>query len=240
MQTRGLEAFGRKVTSTASHLIAPLDPTGSTHYQQAMGEVTKQLRRPTLQRSMFSMARTTPTDMVRSRLSANEIQHRALSYVPDALLRDIPEDGNSYSLFQGFQASYPDISEKDKKHRRKVSRGRKLIEESRVDPNSPQAVQKLRKEKAAMMHEFEMLEVRKNMASSEIRDIDNKIANLAGMRSIVLDRLAGYEQDEAILEHDSKLDPAPCMSSAGTDMAQSWTSRTVWRRPRSWSLRLRR
>ncbi|KAF3767787.1 mitochondrial division protein 1 [Cryphonectria parasitica EP155] len=203
MQTRGLEAFGRKVTTTASHLMGPLsDPTTSGHYHQAMGEVSKQLRRPTLQRSMFSMAKTTPTDMVRSRLSTSEIQHRALSYVPDALLKDIPEDDNSYSLFQGFQASFPDYTELGKKHRRKVSRGRKLIDEGGVQPDSPQAVQKLKKEKAAMMHEFEMLGIRKNMASSEIRDIDNKIANLAGMRRIVLDRLANFEQEEAILEHD--------------------------------------
>lgn len=206
-QTRGLEAFGRKVTTTASHLIGPLsDPTNSAHYQQAMGEVSKQLRRPTLQRSMFSMAKTTPTDMVRSRLSTSEIQHRALSYVPDALLRDIPEDDNSYSLFQGFQATFPDFTEEGKKHRRRVSRGRKMLEDGRVDPNSPQAVQKLQKEKATMLREFEMLGIRKNLSASEIREIDNKIANLAGMRRIILDRLANYEQEEAVLEHDSKAD----------------------------------
>lgn len=204
MQTRSLEAFGRKVTTTASHLIGPLDPTAHPQYQQAMGEVSKQLRRPTLQRSMFSMAKTTPTDMVRSRLSTSEIQHRALSFVPDSLLQDIPDDNNSYSLFQGFQASHPDLTDEGKKHRRKVSRGRKMIDDGHVDPSSPHAVQKLKKEKAGMMHEFEMLGIRKNMASSEIRDIDNKIANLAGMRRIILDRLANYEQEEAILEHDSK------------------------------------
>ena len=55
-----------------------------------------------------------------------------------------------------------------------------------------------------MLHEFELLGVRKNMASSEIRDIDNKIANLAGMRKIILERLAGLEQEEALLEHDSR------------------------------------
>lgn len=225
MQTRGLEAFGRKVTTTASHLIAPLDPTQSSHYQQAMGEVSKQLRRPTLQRSMFSMAKTTPTDMVRSRLSTNEIQHRALSFVPDALLRDIPDDGNSYSLFQGFQASYPDLTDVGKKHRRKVSRGRKLIEEGRIDPNSPQAVQKLQKEKAAMMHEFEMLGIRKNMASSEIREIDNKIANLVGMREIILDRLANFEQEEAILEHDSRSERALLGAGELANVDQSWTWR---------------
>lgn len=48
-----------------------------------------------------------------------------------------------------------------------------------------------------------MMSIRKNMASSEIREIDNKIANLNGMRKIVLERLAGLEQEEALLEHDS-------------------------------------
>lgn len=206
MQTRGLEAFGRKVTTTASHVLGPLsDPTAHQHYQQAMGEVSKQLRRPNLQRSMFSKARTTPTDLVRSKLSATEIQQRALSYVPDSLLQEIPDDDeNNYSLFQGFQATFPDFTDDGKKHRRRVSRGRKLIDDGRVDPDSPHAVQKLQKEKAAVTRDFEMLGIRKNMASSEIREIDNKIANLMGMRRIILDRLAGLEQEEAVLEHDSK------------------------------------
>lgn len=205
MQTRGLEAFGRKVTTTASHIMGPLaDPTTHQHYQEAMGEVSKQLRRPNFQRSMLSKARTTPTDLVRSRLSATEIQQRALSYVPDSLLRDIPEDDNNYSLFQGFQATFPDFAETGKKHRRRVSRGRKLIDDGRVDPDSPHAVQKLQREKDAMTRDFETLGIRKNLASSEIREIDNKIANLMGMRKIILERLAGLEQEEATLEHESK------------------------------------
>lgn len=169
-----------------------------------MGEVHKHLRSQTLQRSMFSMARTTPTDLVRSKLSPKEIQSRAMAYVPEELLQNIPEDENSYSLFQGFQASFPGFTEEGKKHRRRVSRGRKLLQDSHTTPDSPHAVQKLGKEKASMMHEFEMLGIRKNMASSEIREIDNKIANLAGMRKIILERLASLEQEEALLEHDSK------------------------------------
>lgn len=202
ISTRGLEAFSRKVTTTASHILG--DPSSHGQYQSAMGEVTKALRRPNLQRSMFSMARTTPTDMVRSKLSTNEIEHRAVSRVSDELLRQIPDDENSYSLFQGFQASFPNFTEEGKKHRRRVSRGRKLLDDGRVTPDGPHAVSKLVKEKASMMHEFEMLGIRKNMASSEIREIDNKIANLAGMRRIILDRLADLEQEEAVLEHDSK------------------------------------
>jgi mitochondrial division protein 1 len=189
--------------------MGPLtDPSTHPHYQSAMSEVHKQLRRPNLQRNMFSMARTTPTDLVRSKISTREIQSRALSHVPEEMLRNIPEDENSYSLFQGFQATFPNFTEEGKKHRRRVSRGRKLLDEV---PGAHNSVHKLKKEKGSMMHELEMLVVRKNMASSEIREIDTKIANLEGMRKILLDRLARLEQEEALLEHDSK--PATALSS---------------------------
>ncbi|KAL2130674.1 hypothetical protein VTI74DRAFT_6087 [Chaetomium olivicolor] len=204
ISTRGLEAFGRKVTSTASHLMTTRsDPASNPAYQRAMSEVQRQLQKPALQRSMLSMARTTPTDLVRSRLSTKEIQSRALAYVPDELLRNIPEGDNTYSLFQGFQASFPDFTDEGKKHRRRVSRGRKLLDEGPTTPDgSHEAVHRLKKEKASMMHQLEMLGIRKNMASSEIREIDAKMENLAGMRRIILERLANLEKDEALLEHD--------------------------------------
>lgn len=203
LSPRGLEAFTRKVTTTASHLVGPLsDPSANNHYHSAMAEVQKQLRRPVIQRSMFSMARTTPTDLVRSKFSTAEIQTRALSYLSDDMLQNIPDDENTYSLFQGFQASFPESADEGKKHKRKVSRGRKLIEEAPSAPGTPQHLLKLKKERSTLMHELEMLGIRKNMASSEIREIDNKIANLSGMRRIIFDRLAGLEQEEALLEHD--------------------------------------
>lgn len=205
IQTRGIEAFTRKVTTTASHLAGhAVDPSGS-HYHNAMGHVHKQLTRPAIQRRMFSMARTSPTDLVRSKFSTSEIQSRALSYLSDEMLQNIPEDENAYSLFQGFQASFPDIADdSNKRHRRRASRGRKMIEESPTPANSPQHLHKLKKERSTLMHELEMLAIRKNMASSEIREIDNKIANLTGMRRIILDRLADLEHEESLLEHDSK------------------------------------
>lgn len=169
-----------------------------------MMEVHKQLKRPSVRRNVLSMARTTPTDMVRSKLSTNEIQHRALSFLPDELLVNIPENQSSYSLFQGFQASFPDFTEEGRKHRRRASRGRKLIDDGNQEPPGPHSLQKLKKEQSDMMHELGLLGIRKNMASSEIRDIDNRIANLAGMRRILLERLAALEQEETMLEHDRK------------------------------------
>jgi division protein 1 len=163
---------------------------------------------------MLSMART-PTDLVRSRLSTKEIQSRALAYVPDELLKNIPESDSSYSLFQGFQASFPDFTDEGKKHRRRVSRGRKLLDEGPTVPDgTPESVHKLKKEKASMMHELDMLMIRKNMASSEIREIDAKIENLTGMRRIILERLANLEKDEALLEHDSE-NPRPSRGVRG-------------------------
>ena len=53
-----------------------------------------------------------------------------------------------------------------------------------------------------------MLAIRKNMSSSEIREIDQKIANLNQMRNIVFERLASLEQEEAGVEHES-MDPGP-------------------------------
>lgn len=170
-----------------------------------MQEVHKQLRQPAIQRSIFSMAQTTPTDIVRSKLSTNEIQHRAAAYLSDEMLANIPEAETSYSLFQGFQAGFYEKRDEGKKHRRRASRGRKMIEGQ--PGGGSKTLTHLKEEKAAMMHEFEMLGIRKNMASSEIREIDHKIASLHGMRRIVLERLAGLEQDEALLEHDSRKPP---------------------------------
>ncbi|CAG9937267.1 unnamed protein product [Clonostachys rosea f. rosea IK726] len=206
ISTRGLEAFSRKVTTTASHLMGPqsTDPSANP-YHSAMSEVHKQLKRPGVQRSVFSVARTTPTDLVRSKLSTTEIQHRALTYLPDELLTNIPDHQNSYSLFQGFKATFPELTDEGKKHRRRASRGRKLmLEDAQSAPGSIKRLQQLKKDKAAMLHEFQLFGIRKSMASSEIREIDNKIANLHGMRRIILDRLASLEQEEALLEHESK------------------------------------
>ncbi|KAL6697960.1 WD40-repeat-containing domain protein [Trichoderma pleuroticola] len=202
ISTRGLEAFSRKVTVTASQLMGPAAEASGAHYRAALAEVHKQMKRPSVQRGMFSMARSSPTEIVRSKLSTAEIQHRALTHLPDELLSNIPEHQNAYSLFQGFQASFPELADDRRKHRRQPSRGRKLLEEGENTPATPTKLAQLKKEKTTMVHELELLGVRKSMVSCEIREIDNKIANLYGMRRIVLERLAGFEQDEATLEHD--------------------------------------
>lgn len=136
-----------------------------------------------------------------------EIQHRALTYLPDELLANIPEDNSTYSLFQGFKASVPeDEEEKGKHHKRRHgrrgSKGQRLLGAVAHESNGPPNLKELRGEKTSLSRKLEMMAIRKNMCSSEIREIDNKISNLNTMRKLVLDRLANLEQEELELEHD--------------------------------------
>ncbi|KAJ5782417.1 hypothetical protein N7457_004191 [Penicillium paradoxum] len=222
LTTRHIEAFGRKVTSTAGHLMGPGEQN-SNHLHNAMSDIHRELRRPSMQRKVFSLAQTTPTDLVRSKLSTTEIQSRALSSVPDDLLANIPEDSSSYSLFQGFQASIPEEDHGKKRHRRRTSKG-KLLKDTEKGGTLTAGPAGLKDQRKSLSRKLELMGIRKNMCSAEIHEIDNKVANLHKMRKIVLDRLAGLEMDEAGLEQeltdlDNQLEDFPEEDSQGTPVA---------------------
>ncbi|KAL8996829.1 MAG: hypothetical protein Q9169_003731 [Polycauliona sp. 2 TL-2023] len=210
VQARQFEAFGRKVTTTANQLMGPLsDPSSSIHYQHAMTELQKELRRPGIQQRVFSYAKASPTELVRSKLSTTEIQHRALTYLPDDLLRNIPENENVYSLFQGFQATVPEEeaeAEEDqhmpKRYQKSDPRARKLLKDRALGADEPPSLTSARKNRDKTNHRLEMMAVRKNMCSAEIREIDAKLSNMNIMRKLVLDRLGDIEQDELQLEQE--------------------------------------
>jgi mitochondrial division protein 1 len=168
-----------------------------------MNSIARTMRRPGLQRSVFSFSQQGPTELVRSKLSTTEIAHRAVTYIPDEQLANIPEDHNVYSLFQGFQASLPEgESEHRKGHRRRGSKQQKLLSIGDLEEDGPPTIQSLKKKRNTVSHRLEMMAIRKNMCSTEIHGIDDKISNLNNMRRIVLDRLAGIENDEAEVEHE--------------------------------------
>ncbi|KAL5113315.1 Mitochondrial fission protein [Pleosporales sp. CAS-2024a] len=199
--TRQLQAFGRKVTATAGSLMGS-EAVGQ-HYQTALGDLHRELGRPLLQRSVFSFAQTTPRELVRSRISVPEIQQRALAYVPDHLLVNIPEHNNQFSLFQGFQATLPEDAAAATANTN--ARGQRLIGADLAHDEYaklPPSMQRLQKQKHSMSHQLEMMAVRKHMCITEIHDIDNKISNLNTMRKMVLDRLAGLEMQEEHLAQD--------------------------------------
>ena len=184
--------------------MGPGDQGHGSHYHNAMTDIHRELRRPTTQRNIFFLAQTTPTDLVRSKLSTSEIQSRAISSLPDELLANLPEDTSTYSLFQGFQASLPETQHVHKRsHRRRSSKGSKLLQDGERAGTLNAGPMALKEERKALGRRLDMMGIRKNMCSAEIHEIDNKIANLHKMRQIVLDRLANLEMDEAALEHES-------------------------------------
>ena len=183
--------------------MGPLSDPTSNHYQNAMSELQRELRRPGIQQRVFSYAQSSPTEIVRSRLYKSEIQHRALTYIPEELLKTIPENENAFSLFQGFKASVPDDDNEHRKNqRRRNSKGQRLLQEDKEETNGHSPLTKLKRQRDRENHRLELMAVRKNMCSSEIREIDNKISNLNSMRKIVLDRLSGLEEDEMKVEHE--------------------------------------
>ncbi|KAJ9493813.1 Mitochondrial fission protein [Exophiala xenobiotica] len=168
-----------------------------------MNSISRQMRRPALQRGVLSFSHQAPSELVRAKLSTSEIAHRALTYISDDQLHNIPEDDNTYSLFQGFQASVPENETEHRKgHRRRGSKQHKLLGAGDIEEDGPPTIQNLKKKRNTVNHKLEMMAIRKNMCTTEIRDIDNKIANMQNMRRLVLDRLAGLENDEAEVEHE--------------------------------------
>ena len=170
-----------------------------------MSELHKELRRPGIQRRVFSYAQTSPTELVRARLSTTEIQHRALTFIPDEILKAVPESNNVYSLFQGFKASLPE--DRDEQGILRARRGslehRAIRNDVSADSDeSDSSLKALQGKRDKLSHRLELFKVRKNLCSSEIREIDGKISNLHSMRKIVLDRLSSLEDEEINADHE--------------------------------------
>ncbi|KAK4617660.1 Mitochondrial division protein 1 [Fulvia fulva] len=211
VSSRHIEQFGRTIHATASQLIganfANHDAPGQAEYRSALSSVRRFSQRPAIQRSVFSFARANPTELIRSHFQPSEIEHRALTYIPDEVLRNVPESSSPFSLFEGFKASLPEDedagkSARRKRHSRHGSKGQKAIEAAAEEQSGPPKLHKIRRERDKLEHRLEMVGIRKTMCSSEIREIDNKIANLNTMRKVILDRLAGLEDEEREIEQE--------------------------------------
>ena len=169
-------------------------------YNSAMRSISRTMRRPALQRSVFSFTQQAPSELIRARVAPTEIAHRAITYISDEQLNNIPDGENTYSLFEGFQATLPAVDTEPRKgHRRRASR-QKLLGAGDLEEDGPPTIQGLKKKRNTANHRLEMMGIRKNMCATEIREIDSKIANLHSMRQIVLERLAGLEDEEGEAE----------------------------------------
>jgi mitochondrial division protein 1 len=104
------------------------------------------------------LSAASPTELLRTTLSPADISFRAITYLPDELLYDIPETGDSaISLFQGFKATLPDagtstaLRKGTKAHlHRKSSKAPELTEP-----------QRLQREQDSLVRDLEIIAIRK-------------------------------------------------------------------------------
>ena len=105
------------------------------------------------------LSAASPAELLRTTLSPSDISFRAITYLPDELLYDIPETGDSaLSLFQGFKASLPDVSPSTAL--RKGSKGHHRRSASKV-PEQLTEGQRLQRERDSLVRDLEVVTVRK-------------------------------------------------------------------------------
>lgn len=178
-----------------------MSDNSSNQYLNAMPD-------PSVQRRFLSLAKTAPRNIVRSNLMISEIQKRALSYVPDECLKAIPQDTNSYSLLNGFHASITDSAiDKEIKNARRARHvcHKQLTSGDTTDKAALDAIAPVRTQRDALARKMELNNIRKNMCSADVKDIDRKISNLHNIRKIVMDRLADLEINEAEIEQECEI-----------------------------------
>jgi mitochondrial division protein 1 len=118
------------------------------------------VKRPSFQKRMLSAA--SPAELLRTTLSPSDISFRAITYLPDELLYDIPETGDSaLSLFQGFKATLPDVGSSTalRKGSKSHSNQRKFASKAGSEPLSD--VQRLQRERDSLLRDLEVVTVRK-------------------------------------------------------------------------------
>lgn len=224
--------LSKAVTSTATVLMtnngvsANSALLNSTHYQKAIYDT---LLGPHRQQDKEAVVRykrrRAPSEFLRANFSRDEISYRATTHISDQLLEEIPEEnGRSFSLYQGFEASIPQVDEElelfkelqleeksDKLLTSGVEEGVREALENRLNNPLPWDISKanIRKStdpgdlghfKARIGQKLRNMEVKKDLSANEILDLDDQIAKLHKKRAAVFQKVAKLEKDEIFLE----------------------------------------
>src|SRR5215471_8439517 len=108
------------------------------------------------------LSAASPAELLRTTLSPSDISFRALTYLPDELLYDIPETGDSaLSLFQGFRASLPDVNHSSALRKGSKSHSHHRKSTSKVNSESMNEAQRLQRERDSLLRDLEVVAVRK-------------------------------------------------------------------------------
>ncbi len=228
--------FSKAVSATASALINPAEGSttsdallSNSSYKRVMRDALSSKNSLALARrrnndkvDLYGSRYATSTEYFKNAFSSSKTAYKILTHIPDELLEEIPEEKpQAFSLFQGFNATLPEVDEEITVSKtfggddflKKLTNREDGKEEEEDDFNFrlPQGItkekitgsystHKLHNYKQQLNHNLETLEIRKNLAASEILELDNKIAQLNQLRKVVFKRVAKIEQNELFLE----------------------------------------
>lgn len=229
--------FSKAVSATASALMHPSEGSSTSDALLSNSSYKKVMRDALSTKNSLALARrrndanvdlygsryATSTEYFKNAFSSSKTAYKILTHIPDELLDEIPEEKpQAFSLFQGFNATLPEIDEEitvsstlgeGNDFLKKLTNREDGKEDKEDDFNFrlPRGITKekitgsystnrLQSYKHQLNSNLETLEIRKNLAASEIIELDNKIAQLNALRKIVFKRVAKIEQNELFLE----------------------------------------
>ncbi|KAK9465869.1 hypothetical protein V1512DRAFT_36627 [Lipomyces arxii] len=185
---------------TGSNLYG--DITNTAHYRSAINELAPTMRKPAMQRRLFSF-RTGGARVSRSNASviAASAPNMLLS---KEMLADLPEGKYSYSLLQGFKATLPEHSAEETKQNNKLVRSAKSKSKSKelvveVEPELT-GIQRLERDKKDAIRKLQRLDVRKAIVVQGINELEARIEQLNVIKQRNMERLAKFEDQELELE----------------------------------------
>ena len=106
------------------------------------------------------LSAASPAELLRTTLSPADISFRAITYLPDELLYDIPETGDSaLSLFQGFKACLPDVGSSSTAVRKGTKSHLHRRSSKPLEPLTEP--QRLQRERDSLLRDLEIVTTRK-------------------------------------------------------------------------------
>lgn len=222
--------FSQAVATTAHALINTPDGSdallSNSSYKKALRDALHPGNSTALQKRNSNMDLgqsrfASSSEYFKNKFTSSKAAYKVLTHISDDLLQDVPEEKpSSFSLFQGFNAALPAIDEEIELNKNLKDGGDflKSLTSSAGDDkdeeltfklpngltkekiNDSYSTSRLTQYKSTISDNLDLLEIRKNLAASEIIEIDNKVAKLQELRKVVFKRVAKLEQNEMFLE----------------------------------------
>ncbi|KAK9325567.1 hypothetical protein V1517DRAFT_284638 [Lipomyces orientalis] len=198
-----LARLSKTVVATSATLAGNSygDITSSSHYRSIMNDMAPTIRRPEMQRRIFSF-RSGGARVSRGSTSivGNDPPNLLLS---KEMLLDLPESQYAYSLLQGFKATLPEPSadETGKVNNKLVRSSKSKAKEPALEPELDlNGVQRLEKDKKDVIRKLQRIDVRKAIVMQGIHEIEARIEQLHSLKQRNMERLSKFEDQELELE----------------------------------------